>query len=437
MGKLKRIADVALGKSTTLVENVVSFIITAQIIKDRTSDHSPVSKNEWAACATLAFMLYALDCFTNYYLLPSEHADDTTSDTLALTPEILQASEPNTNSNGYLQAIAGTNIFLGGFSQAMLDFSGLACALYDIWKHPKGFAQHAGYFTCLSFFLLIGIAHGMVEGAGTRGQAMRKAGILTLGDKKMPDQYPTLYRFLNIITPLAPTFTTLSYYVCSINSFANLIKFYLSEHLSNLALYGIANAIGLLVVLPNLLMDYLVVMSKVFYTYATFGFSKEYKLLGRKTALASTLTWLHDNTYLALYRTCCNQMNDEHLYATSLWLGKMFTRVFTLSGFFYNLMQVVEADKQALSAKNYSPLISLLPISFILLAALGAHLQFRSYALAPSLHIKKKAIANSTDANTQPSSFFAEFAQFLYEKIEIGAAKDALHIIPLAQPSII
>lgn len=435
MSRLKKIGDVALGKSTSLIENLISFIIAVQIIKDRSGSNSPASKDEWIACASLAFVLYSLDCFTNYYLLPTQQLDDLDTEAAEPVYEALLLSD--TTSNYSLKILASTNILLGGFSQTMLDFSGLASGLYGIWKNPKGYEQQAGYFACLSFFLLIGIAHGIVEGAGTRGQAMRKAGILELDDKKMPGEHPILYKFLNLVTPIAPAFTAISYYVCSINSFANLMKFYLSDHLSKPMIYGIANIIGTLIVLPNLLMDYLVVMSKVLYTYATFGFSKDYKLLGRKTALASTLTWLHDNTYLALYRHCCNQMDDKHLYATSLWFGKMFTRIFTLSGFFYNLMQVVEADKQTLSAKDYSPLICLLPISFVLLAALGAHLQFRSYALAPALHIKKKAIANAHEVNTASPSFFAEFAHNLYEKIEMGAAKDALHIIPSTQPSVV
>lgn len=432
MHTLKKVGDVALGKSTSLVENLISFIITNQIIKDRLGNNSPVSKNEWAACTSFAFILYALDCFTNYYLLPNQTIDDTSPET-----EPLLSTDTNSNLSCSLKALASVNILLGGFSQAILDFSGLASGLYGIWKNPQGFEQQAGYFACLSFFLLIGIAHGLVEGAGTRGQAMRKAGILELGSKKNPDQHPMLYQFLNRTTPIAPAFTTLSYYVCSINSFVNLMKFYLNDRLSNSIIYGIANTIGVLIVLPNLLMDYLVVMSKVLYTYATFGFSKEYKLLGKKTALASTLTWLHDNTYLAAYRHCCHEMDDKHLYATSLWLGKMVTRVFTLSGFFYNLMQIVEADKQTLSAKNYSSFIFLLPVSLMLLAALGAHLQFRSYALAPALHIQKKAIANDREDATPSPTLFAEFSRYLYEKIETGAAKDAPHIIPLTQPSVV
>jgi hypothetical protein len=184
-------------------------------------------------------------------------------------------------------------------------------------------------------------------------------------------------------------------------------------------------------------MDYLVVMSKVLYTYATVGFSKNYKLLGKKTALASTLTWLHDNTYLAIYRHCCHDIDDKQIYATSLWLGKITTRVFTLSGFFYNLIQVVEADKQTLSAKNYSPFIALLPASLILLAALSAHLQFRSYGLAPALHIQKKAIANNNETNTESPSLFSQFSRYLYERIETGAAIDAAHIIPSMQPSFV
>lgn len=433
MSRLKKIGDVALGKSTSLIENLISFIIAVQIIKDRSGNNSPASKDEWIICSSLAFILYSLDCFTNYYLLPSQQPDDINAEIAESEPLLLS----NTNPNYSLKILASTNILLGGFSQAMLDFSGLASGLYGIWKNPKGFGQQTGYFACLSFFLLIGIAHGIVEGAGTRGQAMRKAKILELDEKKTPDQHPKLYRFLNLVTPLAPAFTTISYYVCSINSFANLMKFYLGDHLSKPMIYGIANIIGVLIVLPNLLMDYLVVMSKVLYTYATFGFSKDYKLLGSKTALASTLTWLHDNTYLALYHQCTNQIDDKHLYATSLWFGKIVTRIFALSGFFYNLMQVVEADKQTLSSKDYSPLICLLPISLILLAALGAHLQFRSYALAPALHIMKKTTINQHEMNASSPSLFAQFAHSLYEKIEMGAAKDLPHLIPSAQPSLV
>jgi len=432
MHTLKKVGDVALGKSTSLVENLISVIIAYQIIKDRSGNNTPVSKEEWTICASLAFVLYALDCFTNYYLLPNQTTDDIDP---ALEPLLLP--ETSTNTSCLVKTIASANILLGGFSQTILDFSGLGSTLYGMWKNPKGFGQQAGYFACLSFFLLIGIAHGLVEGAGTRGQSMRKAGILELDSKKTPDQHPILYKFLNLITPIAPAFTTFSYYVCSINSFANLMKFYLGDRLSNPMRYGIANIIGVLIVLPNLLMDYLVVMSKVLYTYATFGFSKEYKLLGKKTPLASTLTWLHDNTYLTAYRYCHHEIDDKHLYATSLWIGKILTRVFTLSGFFYNLMQIVEADKQTLSAKDYSPLIFLLPLSLMLLAALSAHLQFRCYGLAPALHIKKKAIANDHEGDTPSSTLFAEFSKYLYEKIETGAAKDALHIIPSAQPSIV
>lgn len=437
MSRLKRVGDVALGKSTSLIENLISFVIAVQIIKDRSENNSPVSKDEWAACASLAVVLYALDCFTNYYLLPNQKTDETNPETITPESEPLLPSETNTNSSYSLKTMASANILLGGFSQTILDFSGLASGLYGIWKNPEGFGQQAGYFACLSFFLLIGIAHGIVEGAGTRGQAMRKAGILKLGNQKTPAQHPTLYRFLNIITPIAPAFTTISYYVCSINSFANLMKFYLNDRMSTTTIYFVANAIGLLLVLPNLLMDYLVVMSKVLYTYATAGFSKEYKLLGEKTALASTLTWLHDNTYFALYQKCCNQMNDEHLYAASLWLGKMATRVFTVSGFFYNLMQIVEADKHTLSAKNYSSFIFLLPVSLMLLAALSAHLQFRSYSLAPALHIKKKMLFNNHAVDANASPFFAEFSRNLYEKIKMGADQDTPHIFPAAQLSVV
>src|SRR3990167_9820625 len=207
MSTLKRVADVALGKSTSLVENLISFIIATQIIKDRTGNNTPVSKNEWVICTSFAFLLYSLDCFTNYYLLPNQQSDNTNHETLRPETAPILPSETPENLNCSLTILANANILLGGFSQAILDFSGLAVGLYGIWKNPVGFEQQAGYFACLTFFLLTGIAHGIVEGAGTRGQAMRKAGILSLSDKKNPAQHPMLYQFLNLTTPVAPAFT--------------------------------------------------------------------------------------------------------------------------------------------------------------------------------------------------------------------------------------
>ena len=418
MGSAKRIIDVLSGNLVGFAENIVSFIVSAQIIKDRSrNENSAVTNDELAICISIAFMLYMLDCLSNYYLLPKQNNNELDIEANTNAPLIAQQPHPD------LQKAAVTMYMtLGGMSQALLDFAGLASALYGLWKNPEG-NEKIAYFACLATFLFIGSAHGFVEGAGTRGQAMRKAKMLPIGEVKLPNDHPKFSRFLDMTTIVAPGFMTFSYYGGGVNSFINLMKFYSCT--SNMAIYGIASVLGLVLVLPNLLMDYLVMISKLLYTYSTFGYVKQHELNGKKTPLATALTWLHDKTYLRLYRQCINA-NEADLYALSLWNGKMFTRILMLSGFFYNLMQVISGNKEAICAKDYSPAISLVLVVVSILAAFSAHLEFRSFGLAPIQQIEQRTNAQQPAEESLSQNRVAVFARRLHNYLRKTANEDVL-----------
>lgn len=369
------------GKLIPLFENLLTFLTLSQFLKAAQDRDTPVSNMQLVACASFSALLTVLEIAAAYILQPKSHVEYSTATNDYIEIPGADGDDGDESIPVYKKVSAVMYIAEGALVQAGLDFSGLYMALYNMVDKPKEFPGGLyGYYGVVSFMAFIGLSHGFVEGVGTRAQSMRIEKWLSNAEPKALNDYPWAGRFLSVVGNTSLVFmSVMGYCLGVLNSVANLIGFYSGDHLSKMNRFMIGGGVALSV-LPMVYADYMVVMTKVMFTYWTFGFDKKFEPGACSSPMGTLLSKLSMSCQKFF---CCGEASSLHeQQARMFYVSKILTRMLMLSGLICNALQVFTASKQDPEYQNYSILIAVLPLLIIAFAALSAHLQSVIYAYA-------------------------------------------------------